>query len=77
MEILETERLVLRRSRQVDEPAIFSRYAADLHVDHHVSCRVLEKPGFVRESIRAGRPFDFPNLPPNANRAAAIYTLTL
>jgi len=33
--------------------------------------------GFVRESIRAGRPSDFPNLPPSANRDAAIYTFTL
>lgn len=177
MEILETERLVLRRPRQADEPAIFSRYASDpeatrymawpthrslddtraflqlsdgmwarwpeagpylvfardgvtllgsagignddalraqagyilardawgrgyatealrasveaaraagvrrleagVHVDHRASHRVLEKAGFVRESIRAGRPSDFPNLPPSANRDAAIYTLTL
>jgi RimJ/RimL family protein N-acetyltransferase len=109
VEILETGRLVLRRPRQVDEPAIFSRYASDpeagpylvfgrdgvtlpgsagivnedalrgqagVHVDHRASYRVLEKAGFVRESIRAGRPSDFPNLP-SANRDAAIYTLTL
>ena len=53
------------------------RLEADVHVDHAVSCRVLEKAGFVREAIRAGRPGDFPNLPPAANRDAALYARTL
>jgi RimJ/RimL family protein N-acetyltransferase len=49
------------------------RLEAGVHVDHAVSCRVLEKAGFTREEVRAGRPTDFPNLPPAANRDAAIY----
>lgn len=54
-----------------------SRLEASVHVDHATSCHVLEKAGFVREGIRAGRPSDFPNLPPAAPRDAAIYALTL
>jgi ribosomal-protein-alanine N-acetyltransferase len=53
------------------------RLEAGVHAEHHASCRVLEKAGFVREAIRAGRPSDFPNLPPAANRDAALYALTL
>ena len=53
------------------------RLEAEVHVEHHASCRVLEKAGFVREAIRGGRPSDFPNLPPAANRDAAVYALTL
>jgi ribosomal-protein-alanine N-acetyltransferase len=53
------------------------RLEAGVHVEHHASCRVLEKAGFVRETIRTGRPSDFPNLPPAANRDAAVYALTL
>ena len=49
------------------------RLEASVHIEHERSCRVLEKAGFVREGIRAGRPTDFPNLPPAANRDAAIY----
>jgi RimJ/RimL family protein N-acetyltransferase len=50
---------------------------AGVHVDHQVSCRVLEKAGFVREGLRPGRPNDFPNLPADAVRDAALYTLAL
>lgn len=37
MEIIETERLVLRRPRVSDEPAIFSRYASDPEVTRYMS----------------------------------------
>ena len=37
MEILETERLVLRRPRVSDEPAIFSRYASDPEVTRYMA----------------------------------------
>jgi RimJ/RimL family protein N-acetyltransferase len=140
VEIIETERLVMRRPRAGDAHAIFTRYASDpeatrymawptsrsvdvtvafvrfcdalwtrwpqawgrgyateallasveaaraaglrrleasVHVDHAASCHVLEKAGFVREGVRAGRPTDFPNLPPAANRDAALYALAL
>jgi [ribosomal protein S5]-alanine N-acetyltransferase len=50
------------------------RLEAGVHVDHHVSCRVLEKAGFVRERVRPGH---FPNLPPEVTREAALYTLSL
>lgn len=50
------------------------RLEAGVHVDHHVSCRVLEKAGFVREGVRPGR---FPNLPPETTRDAAFYSLAL
>jgi len=53
------------------------RLEAGVHVAHHRSCRVLEKTGFVREGIRPGRPTDFPNLPPAANRDSAMYALDL
>jgi RimJ/RimL family protein N-acetyltransferase len=53
------------------------RLEASVHVDHAASCHVLEKAGFVREGVRAGRPTDFPNLPPAANRDAALYALAL
>jgi ribosomal-protein-alanine N-acetyltransferase len=53
------------------------RLEASVHVDHHVSCRVLEKAGFARERVRPGRPTDFPNLPPGALRDAAMYALAL
>jgi RimJ/RimL family protein N-acetyltransferase len=53
------------------------RLEAGVHVDHPASCHVLEKAGFVRERIRAGRPADFPNLPPAATRDAALYALAL
>ena len=53
------------------------RLEAGVHVDHPASCHVLEKAGFVREGVRPGRPTDFPNLPPAANRDSAIYALSL
>ena len=53
------------------------RVEAGVHVDHQVSRRVLEKAGFVHEGVRPGRPTDFPNLPPDAVRDAALYTLAL
>jgi RimJ/RimL family protein N-acetyltransferase len=37
VEILETERLVLRRPRASDEPAIFSRYASDPEVTRYMA----------------------------------------
>ena len=37
MEIIETERLVLRRPRVSDEPAVFSRYASDPEVTRYMS----------------------------------------
>jgi ribosomal-protein-alanine N-acetyltransferase len=48
---------------------------AGVHVEHEASRRVLEKAGFVRQSVRSGGPSDFPNLPPGASRAAYHYTL--
>ena len=59
------------------ENARVRRLEASVHVDHAASCHVLEKAGFVREGVRAGRPNDFPNLPPSANRDAALYALAL
>jgi ribosomal-protein-alanine N-acetyltransferase len=53
------------------------RLEAGVHVSHQPSCRVLEKAGFVREGVRAGRPSDFPNLPPGETRDAALYALAL
>jgi ribosomal-protein-alanine N-acetyltransferase len=53
------------------------RLEAGVHVDQQVSCRVLEKGNFVREGVRPGRPTDFPNLPPEAVRDAALYSLAL
>ena len=50
------------------------RLEAGVHVDHPVSCHVLEKAGFVRKGVRRGH---FPNLPPEATRDAALYTLSL
>jgi len=50
---------------------------AGVHVEHRVSCRVLEKANFVCESVRPGRPTDFPNLPAGAVRDTALYVLTL
>ena len=37
MEVVETERLVLRRPRVSDEPAVFSRYAADPEVTRYMA----------------------------------------
>ena len=37
MEIIETERLLLRRPRRSDEPAVFSRYASDPDVTRYMS----------------------------------------
>ena len=53
------------------------RLEAGVHVDHRVSCRVLEKAGFVRERVQPGRPTDFPNLPPGAVRDSVLYALAL
>jgi ribosomal-protein-alanine N-acetyltransferase len=53
------------------------RLEAGVHVDHQVSCRVLEKGGFTFEGVRPGRPTDFPNLPAGAVRDAALYALLL
>jgi [ribosomal protein S5]-alanine N-acetyltransferase len=53
------------------------RLEAGVHVDHRVSCRVLEKAGFTREGVRPGRPTDFPNLPPGAPRDVALYVMSL
>jgi [ribosomal protein S5]-alanine N-acetyltransferase len=53
------------------------RLEAGVHVDHQVSCRVLEKGGFTCEGVRPGRPSDFPNLPPDVTRDAALYALSL
>lgn len=50
------------------------RLEAGVHVDHHVSRRVLEKAGFVREGTRTGL---FPNLPPDVTREAALYVMTI
>ena len=58
-------------------PTGLRRLEAGVHVAHLPSCRVLEKAGFVRESVRPGRPTDFPNLPPGETRDAALYTLAL
>ena len=53
------------------------RLEAGVHVEHQLSCRVLEKAGFVRERIRPGRPGDFPNLPLAAVRDSVFYALSL
>ena len=53
------------------------RLEASVHVEHPVSCRVLEKAGFVRQGVQPGRPAAFPNLPPETIRDAAFYTLSL
>jgi [ribosomal protein S5]-alanine N-acetyltransferase len=53
------------------------RLEAGVHVDHRVSCRVLEKAGFTHEGVRPGRPADFPNLPADATRDAALYATSL
>jgi len=37
VEIIETERLLLRRPRRSDEPAVFSRYASDPDVTRYMS----------------------------------------
>jgi len=50
------------------------RLEAGVHVEHHVSRRVLEKAGFSREGMRPGL---FPNLPPDVTRDAAVYALAL
>jgi RimJ/RimL family protein N-acetyltransferase len=44
VEIIETERLVLRRPRVSDEPAIFSRYASDLEVTRYMSVPTHRSP---------------------------------
>jgi [ribosomal protein S5]-alanine N-acetyltransferase len=67
----------LLASMEAARAAGVRRLEAGVHVDHQVSCRVLEKAGFVREGVRPGRPTDFPNLPPEAVRDAALYTLAL
>jgi ribosomal-protein-alanine N-acetyltransferase len=54
-----------------------TRLEAGVHVSHLPSRRVLEKAGFVCEGVRAGRQADFPNLPPDETRDAALYSLTL
>ena len=50
------------------------RLEAGVHVDHQASCHVLEKAGFVREGVRRG---NFPNLPSDVTRDAALYSLAL
>ena len=88
MEILETERLLLRRPRQADEPAIFSRYASDPEATRYMAWPTHRSLDDTRAFLdlsddvwarwpEAGPPSDVPNLPPGASRDAAIYTLTL
>ena len=67
----------LRASVEAARAAGVRRLEASVHAEHHASRRVLEKGGFVPHAIRSGRPSDFPNLPPGANRDAAIYVLIL
>jgi RimJ/RimL family protein N-acetyltransferase len=64
----------LLASVEAARAAAVRRLEAGVHVDHVVSCHVLEKAGFVREGVRRGH---FPNLPPEVTRDAALYSLAL